>query len=82
MCKYFREQMRAEINRLSVLFASFILAYVLRVIFQIGLGSGFYAKHIPDMVTRWYLLNALPIIWDISSFLSILILHNMSFREP
>lgn len=43
MCKYFREQMRTEIKRLTILFASFIMAYVLRIIFQIGLGGDFYS---------------------------------------
>ena len=33
------------------------------------------------MITRWYFVNGLPIIWDITSILSILILHTMSFRQ-
>lgn len=34
------------------------------------------------MVTRWYFVNSMPLIWDITSILSILILHKMSFSEP
>lgn len=33
------------------------------------------------MASRWYFVNGLPIIWDITSILSILVLHLMSFRS-
>lgn len=31
------------------------------------------------MIVRWYFINGLPVIWDITSILSILILHTLSF---
>ena len=82
MSKYFKEQMKNEICKLTVLFATFVMAYFLRLFYQIGLGHTFYKEIISDMVCRWWFINILPLIWDITSILSILILHWMSFRKP
>ena len=81
MRSYFREQMRKEITRLTFLFATFVFSYLLRLIYQIGLMCTLYAGWIPDEITRWQILMFLPIIWDVASIISILILHYQSFRE-
>lgn len=73
--------MKSEMYRLTVLFATFVIAYTLRFVYQLGLGNKLYVRIVPNMVTRWYLVNAMPLIWDITSILSILILHKMSFSE-
>ena len=82
ICKYFKNQMQHEMKRLTILFATFVVAYILRFFYQLGLGSKFYAHTVHNMTTRWYLANAAPIIWDIVSIVSILMLHYVSFREP
>ena len=82
ICKYFKSSLQLEMKRLTILFASFIFAYVVRFFYQLGLGRHFYSKVINHMTTRWYLANVAPVIWDIVSIVSILILHFVSFREP
>ena len=81
MRKYFKEQMRNEMRRLTVLFASFVLAYLLRSLYQIGLMTSFYKELINSLVWRWYLIDVLPLIWDLASIVSILILHYTSFSD-
>ena len=75
MCKYFREQMQQEIVRLTCLFATFVLAYFLRFIYEIGLMYGVYEQWFPDETVRWKLVLFLPLVWDVTSILSILVLH-------
>ena len=82
MRTYFKEQMGQERFRLSILFATFVSAYTLRLVYQIFLGEKIYTQLIEEMVVRWQIINALPLVWDITSILSILILHHMSFRRP
>ena len=67
-------------KRLTILFATFIFAYVLRFFYQLALGQQIYSHVIKHMTTRWILANLAPIIWDILSIVSILILHLVSFR--
>ena len=81
MRRYFRQEMKQEMRRLTVLFATFVFAYLLRSFYQIGLISYSYAHWVTEMAIRWYILNALPLIWDVLSILSILVLHRMSFRK-
>lgn len=78
---YFRYQMRNEMYRLTLLFATFVLCYVLRMIFQIGLSTDYYITLIDHLVTRWALCIALPLLWDITSLVSILVLHFKSFSK-
>ena len=73
--------MRLEMKRLTILFATFIFAYVLRFFYQLGLGSHIYVRWVPNMIARWGLANTMPIIWDVVSISSICILHFISFRE-
>lgn len=80
LCTYFREQMRQEIVRLTALFATFIFAYVLRFLYQIGIGDQFYVEVVNQMFYRWIIIIFLPFIWDIISILSIYILHYKSFK--
>ena len=67
--------------RLTLLFATFVFAYILRMIYQLGLGTDFYVNIINRMVIRWGLIMALPLLWDITSLISIFILHFKSFRS-
>ena len=80
LCTYFRESMKQEIVRLTFLFATFVFAYVLRFVYQIGLGDKTYVNLVPDMYHRWLILLFLPFIWDIISIVSIFVLHYKSFR--
>ena len=81
MGKYFKEQMRNEMRRLTVLFASFVLAYFLRSLYQVGLMFNFYKELINSLVKRWFIIDVLPLIWDLASIVSILILHYTSFSD-
>lgn len=47
MVAYFKEQMRGEMRRLTVLFATFVVAYSLRFVYQLGLGNNIYATIVP-----------------------------------
>ena len=73
--------MKEQIVRLSVLFATFVFAYILRFFYQLGRGTDIYLDMCPNMVVRWSILLALPVVWDISSILAILILHYKSFKH-
>ena len=73
--------MLAEVKRIKYLFATFALGYILRAIFQVGVVLSIYEKMIPHMITRWYIISTLPLIWEIPSILSILILHHISFNS-
>ena len=73
--------MLAEVKRIKFLFATFALGYILRAIFQVGVVLHIYKEMIPHMITRWYLISTLPLIWEIPSILSILILHYISFNS-
>ena len=81
LCKHFKKQMKQEIMRLTLLFASFVIAYQLRFIYQLGLGSDYYKNLVVSMVTRWHIILILPLFWDITSILAILVLHFKSFRR-
>lgn len=80
LCTYFRQEMHEQIVRLSGLFATFVLAYILRFFYQLGRGTEIYIHMIPSLFARWTIILGLPLIWDISSIISILILHYKSFR--
>ena len=74
--------MRQEITRLTFLFATFVIAYVLRFFYQMGLSDKTYVRMIPSMYHRWLIVIFLPFIWDIISIISIFILHYKSFKQP
>ena len=80
--KYFKSHMKSEMRRLSVLFGTFTVAYFLRFIYELGLGlhSDIYVSAVPDLAVRLGISQTLPILWDITSIMCILILHNSSFR--
>ena len=73
--------MRIEKRRLTILFATFVVAYFLRFIYQLILGHRIYREWVQTLWVRWFIINILPLVWDITSILSILIMHYMSFRE-
>lgn len=73
--------MHVEMKRIKFLFATFVLAYILRSFYQIFLSLSLYRKLISSLVCRWYLIDMLPLIWEIPSILSILILHYISFQS-
>ena len=83
LCRYFKDQMAQEIKRLTLLFATFTLSYILRSLYMLGINQQtlFYAKIIPHMATRWAIILSLPLFWDLASILSILVLHFKSFRQ-
>ena len=81
LCTYFREQMRQEITRLTFLFATFVLAYEMRFVYQIGLTYGIYSKLVENMIARWAIILFLPLLWDVVSIVSILYLHFASFKN-
>jgi len=78
--KYFGQQMETEMRRLKILFATFIISYFLRTFYQIGLTQQLFSNLIHQMIIRWFIINSLPLIWDICSILSILVFHYKSFR--
>ena len=59
MRKYFREALKTERTRLSILFASFIVSYTFRLVFQTLFGWGIYEKWISSYYTRLLINNAL-----------------------
>ena len=79
--KYFRDHMILEVKSLSILFASFMLAYTLRTFYQMWLGQYKNLAFLSNPYVRWWIMNYLWIIWDIVSIISILILHHVNFRE-
>ena len=79
--KYFNTQMRIEKRRLTILFATFVVAYFLRFLYTLILGHRYYREWVTYLWIRWFIINFLPLVWDITSILSILIMHYMSFRQ-
>ena len=81
MRKYFADQMKNEMCRLTFLFATFVLAYLFRSLYQIGLMTNVFRKMINKLTFRYQLIYTLPIIWDLASIVSILFLHYFSFNQ-
>ena len=77
--KYYYENMKTEFRRISILFASFNISYVLRLANLVSY-SGFHIRIIKNHFTRETVTRFLPLIFDLSSILAILILHFISFR--
>ena len=67
--------MKQEILRLTLLFATFVFAYILRFAYQLGLETDIYLNGVQHMTTRWAIIMFLPCSWDLTSIVSILILH-------
>ena len=78
---YFKDLMKAELRRIKLLYACFVCSYFLRFGFQVSLGNQFWKELIPTQATRWYIIAALPLFWDITSILPILVLHHNSFNN-
>ena len=64
---------------LSILFAVFLFSYGLRTVYQYGLGK--FRNIVPDMITRWHIVNTTPLIFDILSIGAILVMHHLNFRK-
>ena len=77
--KYYYENMKVEYRRIPILFASFNISYVLRLTYLILATNGINA--IDDHYTRVLWRRFLPLLFDLSSILAILILHFISFRN-
>ena len=67
--------------RLQILYAVFFLCYGLRTAYQFELGDFRNWKLLQSQAVRYYWLNALPLIWDILSITSILMMHYFVFNE-
>ena len=77
--KYYYESMESEYRRLTILFASFNISYLLRLAYL--LCATFRLKAIDDHYIRLMLRRLLPLSFDLSSILAILTLHYMSFKK-
>ena len=66
--KYYFDSMKLEIRRLTILFASFNISYMLRYIY---LYTSYYHKFaIDDKFTRSLMQRILPIVFDLSSIMA------------
>ena len=79
--KYFKDNMILEIKSLTILFASFMIAYFLRTIYQCFLGKYKNVTNLDSPLVRTWIENMLWIIWDLVSIVSILILHYLNFKN-
>ena len=77
--KYYKGQHVLEMCRLKTLLAVFWICYGLRALYQYELGS--FRNFIKNQVVRWHFLNLMPLFWDISSVLSILVMHHFTFKS-
>ena len=66
-------------SRLRLLYAIFFICYGLRTIYQYFYGD--YRKIFESIIVRYYFLNGLPLIWDILSIVSILVMHHYTYSE-
>lgn len=81
VCKYYRQSMKTELKRLSILFAAFIISYFLRLIYVATSVSGIYEKIVSNWYTRIVIATMMPLVWDLTSIVAILVLHFISFRK-
>ena len=65
--------------RLRFLYAIFFICYGLRTIYQYFYGS--YHEVVTSQIIRYHFLNTLPLIWDILSIVSILVMHHYTYSE-
>lgn len=77
---HYFESMKEEAYRLSILFATFIVSYFLRLIYTLLLGSSLFRELIPRIAMREGLEFMLPLILDLCSIVSILVLHFKSWQ--
>ena len=77
--KYYYESMKSEFRRLTILFASFNISYLLRLAYL--LCSAVHIRAIDDHYLRLIMRRLLPLAFDLSSILAILTLHYMSFKK-
>ena len=77
--KYYYENMKVEYRRITILFASFNISYVLRLAYLILATKQIHFIH--DHYHREIWRRFLPLLFDLSSILAILILHFISFRN-
>ena len=54
--KYFKEQMKAEMRRLTVIYTAFVLSYNFRWFYELSLGRQFWAKQITSLPKRWFII--------------------------
>lgn len=79
--KYYYQHMKTELRRLSILFAAFIISYFIRLIYEVLLFYGFYSSFVKRIYPRGVLIILMPLVWDLTSILAILVLHFISFRK-
>ena len=72
--------MEAELRRATVLFAVFVFSCILRFAYQLAGNYSLLHETIQSTATRLYIEVSLPLIWDITSILAILVLHYKSFK--
>ena len=77
--KYYYESMKSEFRRLTILFASFNISYLLRLAYI--LCSALHIRAIDDHYLRLIMRRLLPLSFDLSSILAILTLPYMSFKK-
>ena len=81
ICKYYYQSMRTEIKRITILFACFNISYLFRLIYECLLGKDYYIQLIQRKVLRKSLVTWIPVVFDLTSILAILILHVISFKN-
>ena len=77
--KYYKGRMVLEMCRLKMLFAVFCVCYGLRAIYMYGEGS--YRTVFVNRIVRLHFVNLLPLVWDIMSIVSILVMHHFTFMS-
>ena len=77
--KHYKGYLEKQMCRLRFLYAIFFICYGLRTVYQYFYGS--YYKVVTSQIVRYYFLNSLPLIWDILSIVSILVMHHYTYSE-
>ena len=81
ICKHYYASMKTETKRITLLFASFNVSYLCRLIYEFLLGKKYYTAIIQERFARRIVGALMPLIFDLTSIIAILILHFISFRN-
>lgn len=79
--KYYHQSLKLEKRSLSILFAAFIISYFFRMIFEVILFAGVFDNLVLSYFARTILLILMPLVFDLTSILAILVLHFINFRK-
>ena len=79
--KHYKGYLETQMCRLRFLYAIFFICYGLRTIYQYFYGSYYKMAIFSSQVVRYHFLNTLPLIWDILSIVSILVMHHYTYSE-